>query len=352
MRTIHIAASAQYDVRIGAGLLAQAGQQIAACVPGRRAMLVSDTNVAPLYLESAARSLAEAGFSCERFILPAGEASKTPENYLRLIAALAEARFTRADAVVALGGGVAGDLAGFAAATYLRGIRLIQIPTTLLACVDSSVGGKTAVDLPQGKNLLGAFYQPALVLCDPQILDTLPDAVWADGCAEVIKYGMIGSEALLRRLLAMSVKDQREDVIAACVEMKRDAVQTDEFDTGRRQFLNFGHTFAHSIERLSDYRIPHGSAVAIGMRIITRAAVRKDICSAEAADILERLLEKYHLPLCSPYGAKALAEAALSDKKRSGEHLTLVVPTGVGASELRKVEISSLADWAEAGLDA
>ena len=265
---------------------------------------------------------------------------------------LAERRLTRADGLIALGGGVVGDLTGFAAATYLRGVGLIQVPTTLLACVDSSVGGKTAIDLPAGKNLCGAFYQPWLVLCDPETIKTLPDSVLSDGCAEVIKYGMLGDGDLLRRLQDVHIRDQLEAVIARCVEMKRDVVEGDEFDTGRRQLLNLGHTFAHSIEKLSDYAIPHGSAVAIGMMRITRAAVKKGLCPQDCLDALEALLKKYNLPLETQYSPEQLAEVALSDKKRAGDTLTLVVPCAWGESALRPVPVAELADWARAGLDA
>ena len=192
MRSIHIAASREYDVHIGSGLLDELGARAAQVLRGRNAVIVTDSNVAPLYLDRALASMRAAGFNAEGYVIPAGEASKCGTTYLNLVNFLAERHLTRADGLVALGGGVVGDLTGFAAATYLRGVGLIQVPTTLLACVDSSVGGKTAIDLPAGKNLCGAFYQPWLVLCDPETIESLPDSVLSDGCAEVIKYGMLG----------------------------------------------------------------------------------------------------------------------------------------------------------------
>ena len=207
-----------------------------------------------------------------------------------------------------------------------------------------------SIDLPVGKNLAGAFFQPKLVLCDPDLIESLPENVFADGCAEVIKYGMYGSSELLDKLISAPVAVQLEEVIAKCIEMKRDIVEGDEFDTGRRQILNFGHTFAHSIEKLSAYAIPHGSAVAMGMVLITRAAVKMQLCPQACLDILLKLLSACGLPIACPFDAEELAEAALSDKKRAGDTLTLAVPVGIGAAELRPVPVAALIDWAKAGL--
>ena len=218
--------------------------------------------------------------------------------------------------------------------------------------MDSSVGGKTAIDLPAGKNLAGAFYQPDLVLCDPDLIESLPAAVFADGCAEVIKYGMLGSGELLKKLQQGHARDQLEYVIAKCVDMKREIVEGDEFDTGKRQLLNLGHTFAHSIEKLSRYSIPHGSAVAMGMVLITRAAIAKGFCNQECLDVLVELLKKHDLPLETEYPAEALADIALSDKKRAGGSITLAVPCGWGESKLHKIPVEELTGWAKAGLQA
>lgn len=350
MKRISISASKKYDVLIGRGLFEELGTRVAEAFRSRRVVVVSDSNVAPLYLERALARLRGADFAADSYVFPAGEASKCGQTYLSLLNFLAEKQLTRADALVALGGGVVGDLTGFAAATYLRGVACVQVPTTLLACVDSSVGGKTAIDLPAGKNLVGAFYQPDLVLCDTQLLESLPPQVFSDGCAEVIKYGMLGSAELLDRLLGAPAGEQLEYVVAKCVEMKRDVVEGDEFDTGRRQLLNLGHTFAHSIEAASGYAVPHGRAVAMGMRLITRAAVEKGFCPPKCLEVLEALLEKHGLPLHTDMDAESLARGALSDKKRAGGTLTLAVPCGYGESRLHPVPVEALTDWARAGL--
>ena len=351
MKTIHIQASKEYDVLIGRGLLDELGMRAKQVLRGNHAAIVTDSNVAPLYLGRAYASMKAAGFEVSTFSFPAGEENKNGKTYLSLLNFLAEKRLTRTDALIALGGGVVGDLTGFTAATYLRGISCIQIPTTLLACVDSSVGGKTAIDLPAGKNLAGAFYQPDLVLCDPDLIESLPEAVFADGCAEVIKYGMLGSSELLESLQKKHAREDLEYVIAKCVDMKRDVVEGDEFDTGRRQLLNLGHTYAHSIEKLSNYEISHGSAVAMGMHLVTSAAVKKGFCPEACLKILDELLKKHNLPLRTNYSAEALAEIALSDKKRAGSSITLVVPSAIGESRLHQIDVCELTDWAKAGLD-
>ena len=350
MNTIPVAASRPYEVKIGAGLLKQAGQEIARLFPGAVCAVITDTHVAPLYLQPVLTALRTAGLAPVSFVFPAGESAKCGKTYLELLEFLAQSRLTRSDVVVALGGGVTGDLAGFAAATYLRGVGLVQIPTTLLAAVDSSVGGKTAIDLAAGKNLAGAFYQPRLVLCDPDTLNTLPETVFSDGCAEVIKYGMLGSPELLDLLLQTPIRSQLEPVITLCVEKKRDLVQEDEFDTGRRQLLNLGHTVGHAIESLSGYTVSHGRAVATGMAVITRAAVKKGLCPPRCLAVLLQLLADYHLPDKTEFSPEDLYEKALGDKKRTGGSLNLVVPTGWGESRLMPMEISQLKGWIELGV--
>ena len=281
----------------------------------------------------------------------AGEIHKNVRTYARLLDYMAENQITRADALVALGGGVVGDLTGFAAATYLRGVSFFQAPTTLLAAVDASVGGKTAVDLDAGKNLAGAFYQPRKVLCDLDTLDTLPDDVFADGCAEVIKYGMIGAPDLLSVLEAADFRHDPEAIVARCIEMKRDLVEADEFDTGARQLLNLGHTMGHGIEACSDYEISHGKAVAMGMAMAVRTSVAHGLCPAEVLPRLEALLARYGLPTETDFSAGALYDRVLADKKRAGETQTLVMPTAWGKSELRQIPVAELRDWIEKGLE-
>ena len=350
MTTVTVRASRPYEVTIGRGLLDTVGRQAAGQWKGRSAAVVSDSTVAPLYLNRVKDSLERAGFRVHSFVFPAGEDQKNGGTYLKLLEILAARRLTRADGLIALGGGVVGDLAGFAAATFLRVIGFLQLPTTLLAAVDSSVGGKTAIDLTNGKNLAGAFYQPQAVLCDLDTLDTLPAEVFADGCAEVIKYGMIGDPALLARLETVDFRADPEELVARCVAQKRDLVEQDEFDTGARQLLNLGHTLGHGVEACSGYTVSHGRAVAIGMTLVTRAAVAFGRCPAEVLPRLRRLLERYGLPDATAYSAQALYEKTLSDKKRSGDTISLVVPIAWGASQLVRIPVSELPAWIERGL--
>lgn len=350
MTTVTVRASRPYEVTIGRGLLDTVGRQAAGQWKGRSAAVVSDSTVAPLYLNRVKDSLERAGFRVHSFVFPAGEDQKNGGTYLKLLEFLAARRLTRADGLIALGGGVVGDLAGFAAATFLRGIGFLQLPTTLLAAVDSSVGGKTAIDLTNGKNLAGAFYQPQAVLCDLDTLDTLPAEVFADGCAEVIKYAMIGDPALLARLETVDFRADPEELVARCVAQKRDLVEQDEFDTGARQLLNLGHTLGHGVEACSGYTVSHGRAVAIGMTLVTRAAVAFGRCPAEVLPRLRRLLERYGLPDATAYSAQALYEKTLSDKKRSGDTISLVVPIAWGASQLVRIPVSELPAWIERGL--
>ena len=345
MTTVSVSASRTYEVQIGAGLLKQAGEDLRALFPSpRRVMLVSDSNVRALWGDVLLASLKDAGYTVFEFVFPAGERSKTTDTIVALWEALAKAQLTRSDFIAALGGGVVGDLAGFAAATYLRGIPFVQFPTTLLAMVDSSVGGKTGADLAVGKNLVGAFHQPSAVFCDTDTLQTLPDAIFADGCAEVIKYGYINDPTLLA-LLEKPFYDAPEAIIARCVSDKRDLVEADERDTGARQLLNLGHTVAHAVEMLSDFSISHGSAVAIGMVLIAKAAVAAGLCDKDVPAHMETTLHAYHLPTVCPFGADELAHIALSDKKRQGDTVTLVLPERVGSSRLYPISTDRLADF-------
>lgn len=350
MQTIHVATGTPYDVYIGAGLLDRLGALTAAACPRAvRAALVADDTVDGLYGGRAAGALAAAGLSVARFSFPHGEASKTLGTYGRLLSFLAAERITRTDCIVALGGGVTGDLAGFAAATYLRGVDYVQAPTTLLAAVDSSVGGKTAVDLPEGKNLAGAFHQPVLVVCDPDAFDTLPADAFADGLAESIKYGVI-SDAPLFETFAAGRPADLDAAVARCVAIKARIVEGDERDNGARQLLNLGHTGAHAIELLSGMEISHGHAVAMGMALVARASCAAGWCAAEVPLRIAAVLEKNGLPAGCPFGAEALASAILTDKKRRGDTITLVIPEEIGRSVLRPVPVQALAAFFAAGL--
>lgn len=349
MNTIHIAASREYDVLIGHGLLDELGTLAAGGVDAKTAAIVSDDSVFALYGKRAAAALERAGLRVVSFVFPHGESSKNLSVYGQVLNFLCENRVSRTDVVVALGGGVVGDLAGFAAATYLRGIRFIQVPTTLLAMVDSSVGGKTAIDLPAGKNLAGTFYQPWLVLCDPDCLTTLPEEIFRDGCAEVIKYAVLGNAPFFDDLRAGSAHAQLEHIIETCVTMKRDIVAQDEFDRGQRQLLNLGHTFGHGIEACSGFAVSHGSAVAIGMAMMVRAAAAFGLCKEETRDAVVELLRQYDLPVDCAFRAEDMLLTVLHDKKAAGDTINLIVPTAVGQCRIVKTPASEIMDWLRAG---
>ena len=337
------------EIIIRRGLLDEAGAVARQHISSARAAIVTDSTVNGLYADRLETSLKNAGFDVIKYVFPAGEASKNVDTYINVISFLAENRLTRSDAVFALGGGVVGDLAGFAAATYLRGIKLVQVPTTLLACVDSSVGGKTAVDLPTGKNLLGAFYQPHMVLIDPDNLNTLPESVFLDGAAEVIKYAAIMDAEMYPMFDDMH--GRADELIARCVKNKKYIVDQDERDTGLRQLLNFGHTFGHAIELLSDFRLGHGHCVSIGMAIMARACVKKGMCDPICATQLINVLESVGLPTSTGFAADEIYSAMLSDKKRTGGSITLVVPSTPGNCVLHRVPVEEALGFIQAGLN-
>lgn len=357
MKKIRVNVSRPYDVLVESGILDKTGvylKGLLSPVGCRRLVIVSDDTVSSLYGDRVEEALREAGFLTDRFVFPHGEASKNLTTFGNLLEFLARIPLTRTDALVALGGGVTGDLTGFAASVYLRGIRYVQIPTTLLAAVDSSVGGKTAVDLAAGKNLAGCFWQPSLVLCDPDTLKTLPPEIFSDGCAEVIKYGMISDRALLETLEETGLDFPREEVIAACISDKRDTVEADETDCGVRRLLNFGHTAGHAIERQSDFSVSHGSAVAMGMALVTRAAAKEGVCPPELPVRLEALLEKFRLPTHCPasdaYTPELLASSAAADKKRTGDTVALILPVAPGKCSVIPRPADSLQAFFEKGM--
>lgn len=350
MKTITVNASRCYEVQIGPRLLPSLGEKVKGVCKASKVCIVSDSNVFPLHGKTAVNSLTAAGLEVIHFVFPAGEESKNGSVYLELLNFLAENQITRTDCLIALGGGVVGDLTGFAAATFLRGIPFIQVPTTLLAAVDSSVGGKTAIDLPAGKNLCGAFYQPSLVLCDTDTLNTLPREIFLDGCAEVIKYGILYDREFFSYLAQIGPDFDREQVIARCVELKRNVVMEDEFDTGARMKLNLGHTIGHGIEAQSNFSISHGKAVATGMAIVARAAAAMGTCSVETKEQIIAAIELFGLPTKTDYCADALLTSALSDKKRAGGTVNLIIPAAIGDCLIVPTPVSELKSFIEAGL--
>ncbi|MBR3786727.1 MAG: 3-dehydroquinate synthase [Firmicutes bacterium] len=323
--------------------LEQLGAELHKHIKGDTLMIVTDETVADLYLDRCISTVSDGGFEVHAFVIEPGEHSKNGDTYLALLGALAEIPLTRADGIIALGGGVVGDLAGFAAATYLRGIPVIQVPTTLLAAVDSSVGGKTAINLPEGKNLAGAFHQPAFVCQDTSLLATLPEEIYLDGMAEVIKYGIIADADLLTQLQDPDyVKANLDDIISRCVAIKKRFVEEDEHDTGVRQMLNFGHTIGHAIEIASDFDIRHGFAVAKGMAYMAEIAARENWCDVATRDAIIHILETYHYDLSVDFDKEALADIMGKDKKRKGAFLDLVVPTAIGSCRLQRISAEEI----------
>ncbi len=345
MSTIHVSLGARsYPIEVERGLIDRAGEHFLKTFGECAAAVVTDDHVAPLYLDRVKKSLQESGIRVCSIVLPHGERTKCLASLEKLYTFLSESRITRKDVVIALGGGVMGDLAGLAAATWLRGVKLMQIPTTLLAQVDSSVGGKVAVDLPQGKNLVGAFWQPSLVLADPDTLRTLTPEYWRDGLGEVVKYGCIGDEALFR-LLEQDAPHGREklmqdidEILRHCMCYKAHVVEQDEHDTGLRMTLNFGHTMAHAVETVQHYDgYRHGEAVAIGMAVITRLSERLGMTEQGTAERLLALEEALELPTELPdVSMDDLLQAMTQDKKNAGDTLTVILLRRIGECYLHK----------------
>ena len=343
MKTVHVSTGKPYDIFIARGVLDRCGSTVRQLTKAEKAVIVTDTNVAPHYLDRVRRSLEEQGVQVRAHVFPAGESSKHLGTVADMYQTLAGFRMTRKDVIVALGGGVCGDMAGFAAATYLRGIDFVQVPTSLLAQVDSSVGGKTGVDLPQGKNLVGAFHQPVAVLIDPDTLDTLPDAFRTDGMGEVIKYGCIKDAAFFAELEQRDAFAHIEDVIEACVSVKRDVVSRDEKEAGERMLLNFGHTLGHAIEALGGFSaITHGKAVAVGMVLMARAGEKNGFTAPGTADRIAALCRRYHLPVATDASFADMAEVAKGDKKAAGSRLNVVLLKTIGDSFTHPVPLEEL----------
>lgn len=348
MDTIHIQASTSYNVIIKRHSLPHIGEHLQEIKPTCSVMIVTDDNVGPLYASTVSDSLEQVGYTVHTYTFPHGESEKNGHRLMDLVDTLGHAKLTRKDLIIALGGGVVGDLAGFAAATYLRGIDYVQVPTSLLAAVDSSVGGKTAVNLECGKNLWGAFKQPILVLCDPETLSTLPKDEWINGCGEIIKYGFLGHPELLDQLRdrpLLQYPENLDSIISQCVRIKAHVVEVDEKESGLRTTLNLGHTFGHGIEHGSAFTIPHGNAVALGLLIMARGAVAHEELDSTIIPSIEQLLVVHELPTTTTIAKDVILEEASHDKKASGSSITIVVPTGYGTSVLKQVTFIELAKY-------
>jgi 3-dehydroquinate synthase len=345
MNKITVKASSKYDIFIGTGLLSKIGdfiKDVKEIKNVQKIVIVTDDIVAPFYLDVVENNLTFAGYDAKNYIIENGEKSKSATEYIKLLNFLAEEHLTRSDLIIALGGGVVGDLTGFVASSYLRGINFVQIPTTLLAAVDSSVGGKTAINLQSGKNLAGAFYQPKLVLCDYLTLDTLPDEIFKEGCGEVIKYGILGDENLFIHLERYLLDFDREYVISSCVELKKNIVNKDEFDNTVRQLLNLGHTVGHAIEKLNDYKVFHGDAVATGIAIITRLARDLEICDEKSAERILNLLTQFGFEKDTDFDVDEITEVILSDKKIRGNKINLILPKKIGECIIKEFDVDEI----------
>ncbi len=351
MDIVKVATSKEYNVHIGSRYLDTVGEKISEIKRLCRVVLVSDDTVYAIYGERVKKSLTNVGYSVCEFVFPHGEESKSMDNFCELQEFCAENSITRTDLFVALGGGVVGDVTGFTASTYLRGVDFVQIPTTVLSMVDSSVGGKTAINLNAGKNLCGAFYQPIAVFADCETLKTLPYETFNEGCAEVIKYGMILDKEFLLFLQENDIRENIECVIKRCVEIKRDVVSRDEFEKGERKLLNFGHTIGHAIEKCSGLTISHGNAVAIGMVIATKGAYEIGMSEDDYSNVLLPILKKNELPTSCEFSAEELYKASLSDKKRSFDTMSVIVPEELGLCKIMKLPIDDLQNFIEKGMN-
>lgn len=356
MQTIHVdLGERSYPVIIGQNLLSQVGALCKQYAGGRTAYLITNETIAPLYAQQVEGSLASSGYKVHTYILGDGEKTKSFPYYEALLKDMAEAGLTREDIVITLGGGVVGDLGGFAAASYMRGIKFVQVPTSLLAMVDSSVGGKVAIDLPQGKNLVGAFWQPECVLIDTMVLQTLSEDLFRDSMGEVIKYGVMCDAKLFEELEreplhVSSPADRLERIIATCVEIKARIVSLDEKEAGMRALLNLGHTFGHAIEAESHFELGHGSSVAIGLNLMAAACEKKGRCDRASVSRIFELCAAHGLPTTSPYSLENLTPWLKSDKKRRGSSYKIVEVLGIGKTEVVKVSSTELVSMLDRAL--
>ncbi len=336
-----------YELKIEKGLLDRVSNEVSKVFTGAKVAIVTDETVYDLYAKSIIKDLKAADYEVQCIVLPPGEQNKSFDSLSKIYSALSDFGLTRSDLIIALGGGVIGDITGFAASSYLRGISFVQIPTTLLAQVDSSVGGKVGVDLPEGKNLVGAFYHPLLVLIDPLVLETLTDSAFADGMAEVIKYGCIKDLNLFHRLMELSsrkeVMQHIDWIIETCCTIKQTIVQADEKDLGERMVLNFGHTLGHAIEAYYQYeKYTHGQGVAIGMIAISRIAEFKQMTTVGTTDRLITLLQQHQLPtdLENPGAYPKLLPYIKKDKKNIDGSLTVIVLTDIGHATMHQTALT------------
>jgi 3-dehydroquinate synthase len=344
MKTVDVNTGHKYSVIIERGLLKNAGKLIGEISKAKKVAVITDTTVSKLYASTLLDSLVEAGFEPFLYDFGAGETSKNHNTLLEIYSFLVRCDFNRSSLIIALGGGVVGDVAGYAAATYMRGIQFVQIPTTLLAQIDSSVGGKTGVDLNEGKNLVGAFWQPELVICDPDVLSTLSPRIFADGMAEAIKYGCIRNSTLFDEINNNSY--DIENLIETCVDIKRDVVQNDEREAGERMLLNFGHTLGHAIEVLGGYsNFSHGEAIGLGMLMMSKSSEKHSLTESGTTAKIEAILKQNNLPTECIYKPKDIQATAIHDKKRAGSKLNIILIKKIGEGFIHTINANELIDF-------
>lgn len=348
MTRIRVNTGKSYDVVIGEDILSDCSKAVLSLTKNYdKIALISDDTVYSLYGRTVMDSFAFAGFSAVPFVFPHGEASKSLSTLENACQFLCDNYITRKSLIVALGGGVTGDLAGFAAAVFQRGIDFIQMPTTFLAAIDSSVGGKTAVNIPAGKNLLGAFWQPELCWCDINTLTTLSEDVFRDGIAEAVKYGCILDKNLFDIMTPSGFSDKLEEIITRCVELKAEVVAKDERDTGLRAILNFGHTLGHGIEKLSNFEISHGKAVAIGMALASRAGEAAGLTETGTSAQIDESLNTNGISTVCPFPVPEVVAASLGDKKRDGDVMNLILLKRIGEAFIHPVPVDKLVSFFE-----
>lgn len=344
MKRITLSTTKTYDVIIQPGALSRIGSLLKEKYSSGKVCVIADSTAGSLYAKEVMHSLAEEGFTPCQILFPAGEHSKNLTTYANIVEAMASENLTRSDVVLALGGGVVSDLAGFAAGTYMRGIDLVQVPTTLLSAMDAAVGGKSAVNLLNGKNLAGVFWHPSLVICDTETFKNLPESQIQDALAEAVKSAVVSDSTLIPKILERDL----EYILERCLSIKKSLVEVDEKDTSIRQLLGFGHTIGHGIEKLSAYSISHGKAVAKGMVAEARAAYMMGYTQTDISGELISILNKIGIDTNLACSAEDLYHFALMDKKIQNGFITMVIPESIGKCTLKKISLSELERFIEA----
>ena len=343
MKRIAVNTSKSYDVLLGSGLIGRLPTLIAPLCQGRKIGIITDDTVERLYANKVAQDLSTAGYQVSTYAFPHGEGAKHIGTLSDILEFFAERHFTRKDIFLSVGGGVVGDITGLAAALYMRGIQFVQVPTTLLSMVDASVGGKTAVDLKAGKNLIGAFWQPSMVVADTLVIAQLPQDIFAEGMAEVIKSDLIANAGIVRRVLDGSLREHLHEAIESCIRMKQGIVEQDEYETkGLRKVLNMGHTVAHAIEKMSGYKVSHGIAVGTGLVWEAKIAECLGLCNASLVEEIRQAVEVYNLYVDVPYTMEDMVEAMRSDKKNVDQNINFVFPITYGKWKERNLEQKEL----------